>query len=84
MKSLRDVSSIARAPALRFLGLWGCPSLTPQSFQCLIGHPTLKRLNYGIGSLKANETVATMFPEEMTQSVSYKITPGTYLRRPTP
>jgi len=84
MKMLRDVSSIARAPALRFLGLWGCPSLTPQSFQCLIGHPTLKRLNFGIGSLKKNDAVAAMFPEEMTQGVSARITPGTYLQRPTP
>src|ERR1043165_1246567 len=39
MKSLRDIASIARAPALRFLGLWDCPSLTPESFQCLICHP---------------------------------------------
>ena len=84
MKSLRDVASIARAPALRFLGLWGCPSLTPQSFQCLIGHPTLKRLGFGIGRLKDNEAVAAMFPEEMTQPVSARITPGTYLQRPTP
>src|SRR5262249_8063140 len=58
MKSLRDVASIARAPALRFLGLWDCPSLTPQSFQCLIGHPTLERLNFGVGSQKKNDAVA--------------------------
>jgi len=84
MKSLRDVSAIARAPALRLLGLWDCKSLTPQSFECLIGHPTLKRLNFGIGRLKDNEKVAAMFPAEMTQSVSYRITPDTWLRRPTP
>src|ERR1043165_4610407 len=83
MKALRDVASIARAPALRFLGLWDCPSLTPESFQCLIGHPTLEHLNFGIGSLKGNDKVAAMFPEEMTQPVSYRITPGSYLRRPT-
>lgn len=83
MKSLRDVSSIARAPALRFLGLWGCPSLTPQSFQCLLGHPTLKRVNFGIGRLKDNDAVTAMFPEEMTQPVSARIAPGTYLQRPT-
>jgi hypothetical protein len=58
--------------------------LTPQSFECLIGHPTLKRLNFGIGRLKDNEKVAAMFPAEMTQSVSYRITPDTWLRRPTP
>jgi len=40
MKSLRDVSSIAAAPALRFLGLWDCKSLTPQSFECLVGPDT--------------------------------------------
>ena len=49
MKSLRDVSSIAKVPALRFLGLWDCKALTPQSFECLIGHPTLKRVNFGVG-----------------------------------
>jgi hypothetical protein len=84
MKSLRDVSSIAKAPALRFLGLWACSSLSPESFKCLIGHPTLKRLNYGIGRIKDNEVVERMFPEEMTQPVYAKIMPGTYLQRPTP
>jgi len=83
MKSLRDISSIAKAPALRFLGLWDCKSLTPQSFECLIGHPALKRLNYGVGRLKDNEAIEAMFPETMTQSVRYRIMPGTWLRRPT-
>jgi hypothetical protein len=82
-RALRDISSVAKAPALRYLGLWDCKSLTPQSFECLIGHPTLKRLNFGIGRLKDNDKVAAMFPEEMTQSVSYRITPRSYLRRPT-
>jgi len=82
-KSLRDVSSIAKAPALRFLGLWDCKSLTAKSFECLIGHPTLKRLNFGIGRLKDNERVAAMFPKEMTQPVYYRYTPHTHLRRPT-
>jgi hypothetical protein len=84
MKSLRDVASIARAPALRFLGLWDCKGLTPRSFACLIGHPTLKRLNFGVGRLKDNDAIAAMFPEEMHQVVYYKVTPGTCLRRPTP
>jgi hypothetical protein len=83
MKSLRDISSIAKAPTLRFLGLWDCKSLRPQSFECLIGHPALKRLNVGVGRIKDNNAIAAMFPEEMTQVVYYKITPGTYLRRPT-
>ncbi len=82
-RALRDVSSIANAPALRFLGLWDCKSLTSKNFECLIGHPTLKRLNFGIGRLKDNEKVAAMFPREMTQTVYYRYTPGTYLRRPT-
>lgn len=82
-RALRDISSIAKAPALRFLGLWDCKSLTPESFGCLIGHPTLKRLNFGIGRIKDNEKVAAMFPEEMTQPVYYRDTPATYLRRPT-
>jgi hypothetical protein len=81
MKSLRDISSIARAPALRFLGLWNCPGLTPQSFECLHGHPALKHLGFGIGRLRDNEAIALMFPEEMQQVVNYRITPGTYLRR---
>lgn len=84
MKSLRDISAIARAPALRFLGLWDCKSLTPQSFQCLLGHPTLKSLHFGVGRLKDNDAIAAMFPQDMQRSVSHRITPGTYLRRPTP
>jgi hypothetical protein len=83
MKSLRDLSSIARAPALRFLGLWACNGLTPESFECLRGHPTLKHIGFGVGGLKDNEAIASMFPEEMQRIVYYKITPGTYLRRPT-
>jgi len=84
MKSLCDISSIAKAPALRFLGLWSCEGLTPQSFKCLIGHRSLKHLAFGIGRLKDNDAVAAMFPPEMTKPVYAKITPGTYLQRPTP
>lgn len=84
MKSLRDIAAIARAPALRFLGLWDCKSLTPQSFQCLLGHPALKSLHFGVGRLKDNDAVTAMFPEEMQRPVYYRVTPGTYLRRPTP
>jgi Leucine-rich repeat (LRR) protein len=83
MKSLRDISSIARAPALRFLALWDCRSLAPESFKCLVGHPTLKKLNFGIGRPSQNDKVAAMFPAEMTQTVNYKITRDTYMRRPT-
>jgi hypothetical protein len=84
MKSLRDIASIAKVPALRFLGLWDCKGLTPRSFECLVGHPALKRLNFGIGRLKDNKAIAAMFPEEMQQPVNYRVTPGIYLRRPTP
>ncbi len=84
MKSLRDISTIARAPTLRFLGLWDCKSLTPQSLQCLLGHPTLKSLHFGVGRLKDNDAIAAMFPEEMQRPVYYRVTPGTYLRRPMP
>lgn len=84
MKSLRDIAAIAMAPALRFLALWDCKALTPQSFACLIGHPSLKGLNFGVGRLKDNKAIAAMFPEEMTRTVNYRIAPGTYLRRPTP
>jgi len=83
MKSLRDISSIASAPALRFLGLWDCKSLTRQSFECLIGHSALKRLNFGVGRLKDNKAIVAMVPAEMTQVGYYRITPGSYLRRPT-
>jgi hypothetical protein len=84
MKSLCDITSIAAAPAIRYLALWDCKSLTPESFKCLIGHPTLKHLNFGVGRLKDNKAIAAMFPAAMVQTVNYKITPGTYLRRPTP
>ena len=84
MKSLREITSIAAAPAIRFLALWDCRGLTAESFKCLIGHPTLKHLNFGVGRLKENKAIAAMFPASMLQTVNYKITPGTYLRRPTP
>jgi len=45
---------------------------------------TLKHLAFGIGQLKDNEAVAAMSPQEMHQPVYAKITPGTYLQRPTP
>jgi hypothetical protein len=63
--------------------LWDCGSLTPESFRCLLGHPTLKKLNFGIGRPDENDKVAAMFPDEMTKTVNYKLTRGTYLRRPT-
>jgi hypothetical protein len=84
MRSLGDITSIAAAPAVRFLGLWDCKSLTPENFKCLVGHPTLKHLNFGVGRLKDNKAIAAMFPATMVQTVNYKITPGSYLRRPTP
>jgi len=84
MKSLREIDSIAAAPAIRYLALWDCKSLTPDSFKCLLGHPTLKHLNYGVGRLKDNKAIATMFPAQMLETVNYKITPGSYLRRPSP
>jgi hypothetical protein len=84
MKSLSDISSIARAPALRFLGLWDCKGLTPRSFECLIGHPSLRGVNFGVGRLKDNKAIASMFPGQMQRTVYFRITPGTYLRRPTP
>jgi hypothetical protein len=83
MKALRDIAAIARAPALRFLALWDCKSLTPRSFDCLIGHPTLERLHFGVGRVKDNEAIAAMFPGAMQQVTYDKTTPGTYLRRPT-
>jgi hypothetical protein len=84
MKSLCEITSIAAAPAIRYLGLWDCRGLTPESFKCPIGHPKLKRLNFGVGRLKDNKAIAAMFPAAMLQTVNYRITPGTYLRRPTP
>ena len=84
MKSLRDITSIAAAPAIRYLALWDCRSLTPASFKCLIGHPTLKHLDFGVGRLKDNKAISAMFPAAMLETVNHKITPGSFLRRPTP
>jgi hypothetical protein len=84
MKSLRDITSIAAAPAIRYLALWDCRSLTPASFKCLIGHPTLKHLNFGVGRLRDNKAISAMFPAAMLETVNHKITPGSFLRRPTP
>jgi hypothetical protein len=44
---------------------------------------SLRRFNFGVGRLKDNKAIASMFPEEMLRTANYTITPGTYLRRPT-
>jgi hypothetical protein len=45
---------------------------------------SLRRFNFGVGRLKDNKAIASMFPEEMLRTANYTITPGTYLRGPTP
>jgi hypothetical protein len=62
MKGLTDLSAVAAAPALRRLAVWDAPLLTPESFRCLVGHPRLAELHYGIGSRRKNEAVRLMFP----------------------
>jgi len=60
MKSLRDVSAIAKAPRLRSVALWDCSALVPEDFACLLGHPTLERVRFGVGRLRDNDIIASM------------------------
>ncbi len=83
MAKLTSIDAIIAAPKLRYLALWGCPSLTPESFRCAQKHKTLSRISFDIGSKGANAAVAPMFSKEMQQTVFWKFSKDSPLRRPT-
>jgi hypothetical protein len=62
MKGLREIAGVAAAPALQRLAVAACPSLTAESFRCLLGHPTLRELWGYTGRTRENTEIKRMFP----------------------
>jgi hypothetical protein len=57
MKGLTDLGPVADAPVLEDLTLYAMPQLPPEAFAVFVGHPTLRRVNIGLGSLRRNAAV---------------------------
>ena len=62
MKSLTDLSPVAKAPALEELLVLDMRHLEPETFAPFVGHPTLRRLNVGLGSTRKNKAVRSLLP----------------------
>jgi hypothetical protein len=62
MKGLRDLRPFAAAPSLEQFGAVDMGHLQPEDFRCFVGHPALRYLNAGLGSLRKNIAVKAMFP----------------------
>jgi len=58
MKGLADVKWLATAPALAELEIYQASLLEPRHFRCLVGHPTLRKVRIGMGSVGKNAAVA--------------------------
>jgi len=52
MKGIRDLTPLTAAPTLEQLLLVAMPQLRPESLRPLVGHPTLRRGLWNIGSLR--------------------------------
>jgi internalin A len=57
MKGLTDLRPVAEAPALEELVAIDMPQLAPEAFRPFVGHPSLRRVHVGIGSLRTNKAV---------------------------
>jgi hypothetical protein len=57
MRGLNDLSPLRDAPALRRLALIEMQHLQPEDVAVLAGHPTLTRLDVGLGSDRKNLAV---------------------------
>ncbi len=62
MKGLRDLRPLSAAPFLEQFSAVDMGHLQPEAFRCFVGHPTLRYLNAGLGSLIRNNAVKAMFP----------------------
>src|SRR5207302_7175917 len=62
MKGLTDLSPVAAAPALRRLAVGDMRHLTPDSFGCFIGHPTLRELLVETGKLSLDAKIIELLP----------------------
>jgi hypothetical protein len=74
MKGLRDLSSIATAPALEELLLVDMSHLLPEDLTPLIGHPNLKTVTLGLGSLRKNEAAQRLLglPETRDLKIGWR------------
>ncbi len=70
MKGLRDLRPFAAAPSLEQFSAVDMGHLQPEDLRCFVGHPTLRYLNAGLGSLRKNNAVKAMFPELETGQLS--------------
>jgi hypothetical protein len=55
MKGLQDLKPVADAPVLEDILVIDMPHLQPSALQPFVGHPTLKSVKIGLGSIKKNE-----------------------------
>jgi hypothetical protein len=61
MKGLTDLAAVAGIPGLRRLQVTAMPQLTVESFNCLVGHPSLAELWAQTGKSRVNEAVKRRF-----------------------
>jgi len=61
MKSLPRRRLDRKGASAPLPGALGLQEPDAASFECLVGHPALKRLNFGVGRLKDNDAIAAMF-----------------------
>jgi hypothetical protein len=62
MKGITDLAPIADAPALEELNLIDMPQLEVEALRPLLGHPTLHRGRWGLGSTRKNIAAFELLP----------------------
>jgi hypothetical protein len=62
MKGITDLSPLAALPALHRLSLIATPHLPPEALRPLVGHPTLRRGNWNIGSMRKTYQANDILP----------------------
>lgn len=62
MRGITDLAPVAQAPALEELLLIGMSQLRPEALLPLVGHPTLRRGIWGLGSTRRNLAAYDLLP----------------------
>jgi hypothetical protein len=62
MKGITDLSPLAAVPALQTLMLVAMPHLSPEALRPLVGHPTLRRGLWNIGSVRKTYLAQEVLP----------------------
>lgn len=62
MKGITDLAPVAAAPRLEELLLIDMPQLSPNDLAPLVGHPTLRRGVWGLGSFRKNAAAHDLLP----------------------